>query len=66
MWPKYFPLETCAYSTFNTPNIANYSPYELVFSREPKLLLGLESTSDIKLSGTLKEYYTLQNKRLQY
>ena len=30
MWPKYLPLETFAYNTFNTPNLANYSPYELV------------------------------------
>ena len=33
VWPKYLPLATFAYNTFNNPNIANYSPYELVFSR---------------------------------
>ena len=38
MWPKYLPLATLAYNTFNTPNLANYSPYELVFGRKPKLL----------------------------
>ena len=27
MWPKYLPLVTLAYNTFNTPNLANYSPY---------------------------------------
>ena len=32
MWPKYLPLATFAYNTFNSSNIANYSPYELVFS----------------------------------
>ena len=31
MWPKYLPLATFAYCTFNTPNIANFSLYELVF-----------------------------------
>ena len=36
--PKHLPLATFAYNTFNTPNLANYSPYELVFSRKPKLL----------------------------
>ena len=35
MWPKYLPLATFAYSTFNTLNLANYHPYELVFSRKP-------------------------------
>ena len=28
---KYLPLATFAYNTFNSPNLANYSPYELVF-----------------------------------
>ena len=31
IWPKYLPLATFAYNTFNTPNLGNYSPYELVF-----------------------------------
>ena len=35
MWPKFLPLATLAYNTFNSPNVANYSPYELVFSRKP-------------------------------
>ena len=33
MWSKYLPLATLAYNTFNTPKVANYSPYELVFGR---------------------------------
>ena len=28
MWPKYFSLATFAYNIFNTPNLANISPYE--------------------------------------
>ena len=63
---KYLPLATLAYNTFNSPNLGNYSPYELVSGRKPKLLLDLETDQDIKLSGTYKEYYTLLNKRLQY
>ena len=66
IWPKYLPLATFAYNTFNSPNLANYSPYELVFSRKPKLLLNLEMTHDIKVSGTLQDYYNMLNKRLQY
>ena len=38
----------------------------LVFSRKPKLLLDLETTPDIKVSGTFNDYYNLLNKRLQY
>ena len=37
MWPKFLPLANLAYNTFNSPNIGNYSPYELVFSRKPKI-----------------------------
>ena len=54
------------HNTFNIPNIGNYSSYELVFGRNPKLLLDLETNPDIKVSGTYKDYYMLLNKRLQY
>ena len=66
MWPKYLLLATFAYNTFNTPNIGNYSPYELVFGRKPKPLLNLESMPNIKVSGSFKDYYELLNKRLKY
>ena len=66
MWPKYLSLATFAYNTFNTPNLANYSPYELVFRRKPKILLNLDTVPDIKMSGTFKDYHKLLNKRLKY
>ena len=47
MWPKYLHLATIAYNTFNSPNLSNYNPYELVLCRKPKLLLDLESSPDI-------------------
>ena len=37
MQPKFLQLATFAYNTFNTPNLGNYSPYELVFGRETKV-----------------------------
>ena len=42
MWPKYLQLATFAYNIFNTPNLRNYSPYELVFWRKSKSILHLE------------------------
>ena len=33
MWTKYLPLATFTYNIFNTLNLANYSPCELVFGR---------------------------------
>ena len=59
MWLKYLSLATFAYNTYNIPNLANYSPYELVFGRKPKILLNLETTLDITVTGTFKEYYEL-------
>ena len=66
MWPKYLLLATFMYNTFNSPNLANFSLHELVFSRRPKILLNLETTLDIKVSGTFKDYHELLNKRLKY
>ena len=65
MLPKYLPLATFAYNTFNNPNVGNYSPYELIFGRKLRSLLNLDSTPDIKVSGTFKEYELL-NERLKY
>ena len=66
MWTKYLSLATFAYNTFNTPNLENYSPYELTFGRKPKVLLNIESNPDIKVSKTFKEYYELSNKKIKY
>ena len=66
MWPDYLPLATLAHNTYNSPNLSNYSPYELVFGRKPKLLINLETDPDIKVSMTYKEYYERLEKRLKY
>ena len=66
MWPKYLSLATFVYNTSNNPNLENYSPYELTFDRKLRPLLNLDSNTDIKVSGTFKEYYKLLNKRLKY
>ena len=62
MWPKYLPLAPFCHNIFNTTNLANHSPYELVFGRKPNLLLNLETMPDIKVSGTFKDYHNLLNK----
>ena len=63
MWPKYLSLATFAYNMFSTPNLGNYSPYELTFGRKPKALINLESNPDIKVSRIFK---TFKNKRIKY
>ena len=66
MWTKYVSLATFAYNTFNSPNLGNYSPYELTFGRKPNLLLNVETNPDIKVSRNFKEYYDSLNKRIKY
>ena len=59
-------MTTFAYNTFNTPNLGNFSPYELTYGRKPRQLLNLNSNSDIKVSGTFRQCYELLNKKLKY
>ena len=51
---------------FNSPNLGNYSLYDLSFGRKPKLLLNVDSNPDVKVSRNFKEYYELLNKRIRY
>ena len=66
MWHKFLSLAMFAYNIFHTPNLGNYSPYELVFRRKPRILINIETNPDIKISGTFKDYHTLLTKRLDY
>ena len=67
MWHKFLSLATFALTIYFThSNLGNYSPYELVFRRRPKILLNIETNPDIKVSGTFKDYHTLLTKRLDY
>ena len=59
---KILPLATSEYNTFNSSNLDNYSSYELVFGRKPKLLLNIETMPNIRVSGTFKDYYNLLSK----
>ena len=66
MWIDYLPFATLAHNTYNSLNLSNYSLYELVFGRKPKLLLDLETNPDIKVVVTYKEYYERLEQRLKY
>ena len=37
MWTKYLSLVTFAYNMFKSPNLGNYSPYELTFGRKTQI-----------------------------
>ena len=65
-WHKFLSLATFSYNTFHSPNLGNYSPYELVFGRKLRILIDIETNPDIRVSSTFKDYYTLLTKRLDY
>ena len=65
-WHKFLSLAVFAYNTFHSPNLGNYSPFELTLGREPKILLNLETDPDTKVSGAYKDYHTLLTKKLKY
>ena len=65
-WHKFLSLATFTYNIFHTPNLGNYSPYELVFGRKPRVLIDIETNPDIKISSMFKDYHTLLTKRLDY
>ena len=66
MWTDYLLFATLAHNMYNSLNLSNYSPYELVFGRKPKMLLELETDPDIKVAVTFKEYHKRLEQRLKY
>ena len=66
MWHNFLSLATFSYNIFHSPNLGNYSPYEFVFGRKPRILIDIETNPDIKVSGTFKDYHTLLTKGLDY
>ena len=66
MWPEYLPFATLGHNTYNSPNLGNYSPYELVFGGKPKLLLDLETDPDIKVLTRYNEFYERLERILKY
>ena len=66
MWHKYLPLGTFAHNMFNSPNLANHSPYKLVFGRKPKLLLDLETNHRCEGIRHIQKYLLQLSIRLEY
>ena len=57
MWHKYLPLATFTHNMFNSPNLANYSPYELVFGRKLKYTVRLGDRSRGESIGDTKRIF---------
>ena len=59
-------LPCIAYNTFCIPILNGLSCFELVFGRKPSMLIDLETDPNIKVSGTNKENYELQEGYIIY
>ena len=67
MWPKFLPLATLAYNTFNSPNLANHSPYELIFRKETKdTVRFLKQTQKLRYQECLQNMIKLLERRIKY
>ena len=54
MWPKFLSLAMFTYNIFHSPNLGNYSPYELVLGESQNYLLTLKQIQTSKLQAHLK------------
>jgi hypothetical protein len=55
-----------AYNSYTSPNLDGYSPFEIAFGRQLKIIPQLEITPEIPVTGTLKEYQEKLKKKLTY
>ena len=65
-WSYCLPYTMLCYNSYSTPNLDNYSPFELVFGHRMTLSHDLEIKPEIVVSGTFTTYYERLKKTLKY
>jgi hypothetical protein len=65
-WDKFLPFTMLSYNIYTTPNLANYSPSEIILGRKIKIIPSLEIDPDIQITKPMQEYRFTLKKRLQY
>jgi len=65
-WVRFVPTACYSYNTFSTPYLANYSPFELVYMREPKDLMNLSYRPLETLSQSYEEYAIQLKRKFQH
>ena len=63
-WHMFLPAAVFNYNTYNSPNLDQYSPYELTFGHPPKIHPGIEIVPKVPRTGTYAQYYTELRERL--
>ena len=65
-WDIFLDFAVITYNTYSTPDLDNFSCFEITLDRKAKLKPKLEVTSDVPVSGTFKDAYTLIVRKLKY
>jgi len=66
MWPKFLPYAMLRYNSFASPNLDNFSPFELAFGRKPFISPSLEIEPSAPQSSTFRDYFKELQAKLQY
>ena len=65
-WVRFVSTTCYAYNSFSSPQLGNFSPYELVFGREPPNLTSLVFSPVSGLSRTYEEYAEHLKKKFEH
>ena len=65
-WISCLSYSTLCYNCYDSPNLDDHSPYELVFGHKMLISPKLEIQAEVVVSGTFKDYYERLNKNLKY
>ena len=65
-WYNCLPYAMLCYNSYSTPNLDNYSPYELVFGHKMRLNPKLELEPQAVVTGHFHTYYEKLKKSLSY
>ena len=64
-WVQYHSVAQYSFNTFSSPQLGNYSPYYLVFYREPKDVSGLNFRPLVGLTSSQAEYIEQVKERFE-
>jgi hypothetical protein len=65
-WDHFLPFSMLSYNIYSTPNLANFSPAEIVLGRKVKIIPELEINPDIQVTKQMNQYVNNLNQRLKY
>ena len=65
-WPDFLYLSMLSYNSYASPNLNDYSPFELALGRKANLIPALEIKPEIKVTQTFKQTYEKMKAELSY